>query len=96
MKLNEVASCDMLLEEKIVYENYEDNRNLGSFIVIDGISNATSGAGKINFRLRRSSNISRQILDIDKNKRSKLKRHKPCILGLPAYLDLENPQLVIF
>ena len=80
MKLNEVASCDMLLEEKIVYENYEDNRNLGSFIVIDGISNATSGAGKINFRLRISSNISRQILYIDKNKRSKLKRHKPCIL----------------
>ncbi len=80
LKLNEVASCDMLLEEKIVYENYEDNRNLGSFIVIDAISNSTSGAGKINYALRRSSNISWQILDIDKNKRSILKGHKPCIL----------------
>jgi len=82
LKLNDIASCDIIFETKIVYENYEVNKTLGSFIVIDPDSNATCGAGRINFALRRSSNLVFQNLDIDKNKRSLLKNHPPCIVWL--------------
>ena len=40
----------------------------------------TCGAGKINYALRRSSNIFPQKLDVNKNMRSKLKNHKSCII----------------
>ena len=56
LKLNDIASCDLIFETKIVYENYEINKTLGSFIVIDPESNVMR-AGKINFALRKSANI---------------------------------------
>ncbi len=80
LDLNDIACCDIIFEHKVVYEKYEINRALGSFIVIDPETNSTCGAGKINFALRRSSNIFSQNFIIDKEKRSKLKNHKPCII----------------
>ena len=80
LKLNDIASCDIIFESKIIYEIYEVNKTLGSFIIIDPESNATCGAGRINFALRRSSNLTFQDLDIDKNKRSILKNHAACII----------------
>ncbi len=80
LELNDIASCDIIFEKKVVYENYEVNKALGSFIVIDPETNSTSGAGIINFALRRSSNIFSQNFSIDKRKRSELKNHRPCII----------------
>ena len=82
LKLNDIASCDIIFETKIVYENYEINKTLGSFIVIDPETNSTCGAGKINYPLRRSLNLTYQNLNIDKNKRSILKNHAPCVIWL--------------
>ena len=80
MRLNEIATCNLILEEKIIFEKYDENRYLGSFIVIDPITNTTCGAGIIKFNLRRSSNLFVQNFDINKDMRSKLKVHKPCII----------------
>ena len=80
LRLNEIATCNLILEEKIIFEKYDENRYLGSFIVIDPITNTTCGAGIIKFSLRRSSNLFIQNFDINKDMRSKLKVHKPCII----------------
>ena len=80
LNLNDIASCDIIFEQNVVYENYEINRKLGSFIVIDPETNSTCGAGIINYALRRSSNIIPQNFVINKEKKSILKNHKPCII----------------
>ena len=80
LNLNDIASCDIIFEQNVVYENYEINRKLGSFIVIDPETNSTCGAGIINYALRRSSNIIPQNFIINKEKKSILKNHKPCII----------------
>ncbi len=43
--LNDIARCTLKLDRKIVVDLYEQNRNMGSFIVIDRHSNETLGAG---------------------------------------------------
>jgi len=47
LKLNDIASCRMVLTRPITVDTYSENQALGSFIVIDKISNNTVGAGMI-------------------------------------------------
>ncbi len=45
--LNDIASCKMVLTRPIAADKYQENRQTGSFIVIDRITNNTVGAGMI-------------------------------------------------
>lgn len=45
--LNEIAVCDLQLNSPVVIERYETNKYLGSFIVVDRLTNVTVGAGMI-------------------------------------------------
>ena len=56
---------------------YADNRETGGFILIDRLTNATVGAGMIDFALRRAANIHWQALDVDKAARAALKGQQP-------------------
>ena len=47
LNLNEIAKVKLELEQDIAFTKYNDNKTLGSFIVIDKISNNTVGAGMI-------------------------------------------------
>ncbi len=47
LALNDIASCKMTLNRPIASDNYEINRQTGSFIVVDRITNNTVGAGMI-------------------------------------------------
>ncbi|MCZ4279184.1 sulfate adenylyltransferase subunit CysN [Kiloniella laminariae] len=80
LELNEVGVCNLALDRAIPFDAYKDNRETGSFILIDRYSNATVGAGMIDFGLRRASNIVWQELDINKDKRAEQKGQKPCVL----------------
>ena len=80
LMMNDIASCNISFLEPIVFECYEKNQVLGSMIIIDLETNLTCGAAKINFPLRRSSNIHLQKLSIDKKDRSKIKNQNPCVL----------------
>jgi adenylyl-sulfate kinase len=51
-------------------------RELGGFILVDRISNATAGAGMIHFALRRAHNIHWQHLEVDRNAHAALKRQR--------------------
>ncbi|MCI4660743.1 MAG: sulfate adenylyltransferase subunit CysN [Neomegalonema sp.] len=80
LELNEIGVCNISLDRDIAFEPYKANRALGSFILIDRLTNRTVGAGMIDFALRRASNIHVQALDIDKNARAQSKGQKPVVL----------------
>jgi len=87
LELNEIGVCNVSLEHEIPFDPYAENQVTGSFIVIDRLTNETSGAGMFEFALRRAHNIHRQRLSIDKSARSELLGQKPCVVwltGLPA------------
>jgi bifunctional enzyme CysN/CysC len=80
LDLNEVGYCSFALDRAIPFDPYADNREMGGFILIDRISNATVGCGMIDFALRRATNIHWQATRIDKTARAALKGQKPCVL----------------
>ena len=73
LDLNEVGVCNLSLDQSIAFENYTDDRALGSFILIDRLDNATVAAGTFDFSLRRAGNIHWQHLDVDKTARARSK-----------------------
>jgi len=80
LELNEVGYANLSTSEPIAFDPYAENRDTGGFILIDRFSNATVGAGTIDFSLRRASNIHWQALDVDRSARAKLKHQKPSVL----------------
>ncbi|MFQ5625055.1 MAG: sulfate adenylyltransferase subunit CysN [Methyloligellaceae bacterium] len=80
LELNEVGYCNLSLNKPLVFDPYAQDRDMGGFILVDRLSNATVGAGMIEFGLRRATNIHWQRLEIDKRVRSELKLQKPCVL----------------
>jgi bifunctional enzyme CysN/CysC len=80
LDLNDIGVCGLQLNEPVAFEPYSENRELGGFILIDRITNATVGAGLLHFALRRSQNVHWQALDVNKAARAELKGQKPCVI----------------
>jgi bifunctional enzyme CysN/CysC len=80
LELNEVGFCTVALDRPIAFDPYAENREMGGFILIDRLTNATVGCGMISFALRRATNIHWQPTRIDKAARATLKGQKPCVL----------------
>ncbi|MGC2777130.1 MAG: adenylyl-sulfate kinase [Bradyrhizobium sp.] len=80
LEANEIGRVDVVLDRPLVCDAYRDNRDLGSFILIDPLSRHTVAAGLIDAPLRRPTDISWQTLDVDKSVRARLKQQKPCVL----------------
>ena len=77
LALNAVGYCQLSLDHAIAFAPYAESRALGGFILIDRISNATVGAGMIDFALRRAGNIHWQHLDVDRAARALQKGQQP-------------------
>jgi bifunctional enzyme CysN/CysC len=82
LDLNEIALCNVALDRAIAFDPYAENRDLGGFILIDRMTNATVACGMIAFALRRAANIHWRTFRIDKDARAIPKRQKPCVLWL--------------
>ncbi|HEV3155820.1 MAG TPA: sulfate adenylyltransferase subunit CysN [Candidatus Baltobacteraceae bacterium] len=80
LELNEIAVVNLALDQAIAFDSYSEDKDLGGFILIDRISNATVAAGMISFALRRSANIHWQTLDVTRQSRAEIKRQKPAVL----------------
>jgi bifunctional enzyme CysN/CysC len=80
VELNEIAVCNVALDRAIAYEPYALNRDLGGFVLIDRVTNATVGAGMISFGLRRATNLVWQELHVDKGARARMNGQAPCVL----------------
>ncbi len=82
LQLNEIGVCNLTLDHAAAFDAYAQNRDMGSFIVIDRFTNQTVGAGMLRFALRRSQNIHWQAVEVDKQARARQNGHKPCVLWL--------------
>jgi len=80
LELNEIGTCNISLDRDIAFDPYKTNRTMGSFVIIDRLTNETVGLGLIDFALRRASNIHRQSMDVGKSLRAELKGQKPVVL----------------
>jgi bifunctional enzyme CysN/CysC len=80
LELNDIGVCALELSRPVVFEPYTENRDLGGFILIDRITNATVGAGLLHFALRRSDNVHWQAFDVDKRARADMKAQRPCVI----------------
>ena len=80
LNLNEVGYANFSLAQPIAFDPYAENRDMGGFILIDQFTNATVGAGMIEFGLRRATNVHWQALDVNKDVRAALKHQKPAVL----------------
>ncbi|TCP34119.1 sulfate adenylyltransferase subunit CysN [Sphingomonas sp. BK235] len=80
LELNAIGVATLSLDRPIVFQPYEQSRELGGFILIDKATNATVAAGMIRFALRRASNVHRQPTDVSREKRASLKNQRPAVL----------------
>jgi len=80
LELNSISTCNLMTDQNITFDSYEENAALGSFIFIDKLTNNTVGAGLIDFELRRSKNIVPHHFIIDKKSRAEHKSQQPYVL----------------
>jgi len=80
LELNEIGVCNLSLGQPIAFDPYKDNRQLGSFILVDRQTNETVGAGMLDFSLRRAANVVWQDLEVGKEERAGQKHQRPAVL----------------
>ena len=77
---NELVTCEIALAEKIVFDTFERNEELGSLILIDRVSNMTSACGVITAAIDRTENVFFQETTITRQVRAEQKGQKPLTL----------------
>ena len=82
LDLNAIGVANLSTDRQIPFEPYADNPDLGGFILIDKISNATVAAGMLHFSLRRADNVHWQATDIGRETHAGLKNQRPAVLWL--------------
>ena len=82
LELNSIGVAIITTDRKIPFTPYAESRELGEFILIDKNTNATVGAGLINFGLRRAQNIHWQATDIGRDHHANVKNQKPAVLWM--------------
>lgn len=73
---NEIAFCEISVGSNIVFDRFENNRELGSLILIDRITNMTSACGVVMYPLTRGDNITWHDMDITREMRESAMEQK--------------------
>ncbi|WBY07934.1 sulfate adenylyltransferase subunit CysN [Sphingomonas sp. 7/4-4] len=64
LKLNDIGVAEIAADRGIVFEPYAESHDLGGFILIDKVTNATVAAGMLHHALRRAQNVHWQAVEI--------------------------------
>lgn len=80
LDLNEVGTLTIATDKPIAFDPYTANALTGGFILIDRLSNATLGAGTIEFGLRRAQNLTYQSFDVNRQVRGAMKGQQPQVV----------------
>ena len=89
LSLNEIGDCSLILDQAIAFESYLDNKQLGSFIIIDRVTNNTVGMGLINSAVTTESWVDRYVerrnqywvrSEVSAESRAKKNGHKPLFI----------------
>jgi bifunctional enzyme CysN/CysC len=78
--LNAIGVAEFSTDRPITFEPYSTSRQLGGFILIDKFTNATVGAGMIEFALRRAQNVHWQATTVTREDHASLKNQTPRVL----------------
>ena len=76
LNLNDIAEIKISLDKPIPFEPYNENKGMGSFVLVDRYNFSTVAAGMIKHSLRRAQNVHQQALVVDKTARNQLNGHK--------------------
>ena len=77
---NEIAVCEIVTSEKIVFDLFSNHRALGRFIMIDRITNMTSACGVVDKEINRSDYLFWHEMDITRETRANMMGQKPVTL----------------
>ncbi len=66
---NEIARCEISTGSKIVYDEFLDNKDLGSLILINRLTNMTSACGVVEYNLIKNNNLTWHNMDITRELR---------------------------
>jgi bifunctional enzyme CysN/CysC len=75
LNLNDIATCSIALSRPLAFDRYDNCRALGSFILVDRLTQATIALGMIRRNLNRSHNVHRQSLGVQRSDRERLNGH---------------------
>ena len=85
LELNDVGYCKIALDRALAFDPFAEVARTGCFVLIDSFTNATVGAGVIDFPLRRASNIAWHDMKVDKTARARANGQKPCVLWFTGF-----------
>ncbi len=80
LEMNDIAECELLLDNKLCLLPYSENKTLGNFILIDKTSNLTVAAGTVKHDLRRATNVKWQETEITRQIREKILNQKAFVI----------------
>ncbi|WP_066722422.1 sulfate adenylyltransferase subunit CysN [Sphingomonas pituitosa] len=80
LALNDIGVAEIVTDRGIVFEPYAESHDLGGFILIDKLTNATVGAGMLDFALRRAQNVHWQAVEITREAHAQQKGQQPRLL----------------
>jgi bifunctional enzyme CysN/CysC len=78
--LNDIGVAEIATDRGVVFEPYDRDRDLGGFILIDKLTNATVAAGMIRHALRRAQNVHWQAVEITRDLHAAQKGQHPRLL----------------
>ncbi len=82
--------CKLALDRPVAFEPYSEIRRTGAFVLIDRFTDATAGAGTIDFALRRAGNVVRRPMKIDTAARAHAKGLRPPVLWFTGQSGAEK------
>lgn len=82
IQCNEIVRVEISTLRPLFLSKFSDNKELGSFILIDKMTNETLAAGIVTHGLRRGRNVQSQKLSLNQNLREKLNGHKAQVIWL--------------
>ena len=80
LRLNDLGHVELQLQAPVAFEPYAESHDLGGFILIDRLTNATVGVGMVEAALHLATDITWQALDVDRAARGRLTGQRPAVL----------------
>jgi len=80
--INDLGEIEFNSIESVTFTPFDQDKFLGTFILIDKENNNTVAAGKIIFALQRSESVLAEKIDIDQKKKAKLLKQNPVCIWL--------------
>ncbi len=76
----EIGFCNVATAAPIAFDAFSENRETGSFMLVDRQTNEIAATGTIAFGLRRATNVHVENLIVDKVARAKTKNQRPTVI----------------